>query len=135
LNTSKRNPFMVADLAGQRIAVARDPSVHNPTHRPIAHYRWKSVQAYYKRESIAEMENIEVVELLREIRDLQNLRLEKYEEFSRNQQIALQQQRESMAAVRKKASRLARSALLSIGILALGLIVPHFCASAGLSIV
>jgi hypothetical protein len=81
--------------------------------------------AYYKRESIAEMENIEVVELLREIRDLQKLHLAKHEEFTRNQQIALEQQRESMA-VQKKASRLQRSALLIIlivGILALGLII------------
>jgi hypothetical protein len=71
------------------------------------------------------MENIEIVELLREIRDLQKLHLEKYEEFTRNQQIALQQQRESMA-VQKKASRLQRSAILIVlivGILALGLII------------
>jgi hypothetical protein len=71
------------------------------------------------------MENNESLELLREIRDLQKLHLQKYEEFTKNQQIALAQQRESMA-VQKKASRLARSAVLIaliVGILAVVLIV------------
>jgi hypothetical protein len=71
------------------------------------------------------MENNESLELLREIRDLQKLHLQKYEEFTKNQQTALAQQRESMA-VQKKASRLARSAVLLaliVGILAVVLVV------------
>ena len=52
------------------------------------------------------MENNEAIELLREIRDLQKLHIEKYTEALKNQNEAL--------AVQKKAVRWQRAALLAL---------------------
>jgi hypothetical protein len=62
---------------------------------------------------MARMEGNETAELLREIRDLQRAHLEKYTEALRNQETAIQQQREAVA-VAKNVSQLQRRALLIV---------------------
>ena len=62
---------------------------------------------------MARMESNETADLLREIRDLQRAHLEKYTEALKNQETAIQQQREAVA-VAKKASQLQRRVLLIV---------------------
>ncbi len=62
---------------------------------------------------MARMESSETADLLREIRDLQRAHLEKYTEALKNQETAIQQQREAVA-VAKNVSQLQRRALLIV---------------------